>query len=147
MDTDAWHVTGLSVGQVAERMGVARSAVRFYDDQGLLPSERTGGNQRRFFADVQCRVAVIRASQQVGLSLEEIRDALAHLPPGQVPTPQDWERLAARLREVLGQRIDRLFALLDDLTDGATSLLDQVGPGAARSSAAHQEIRRPPATH
>ena len=74
---DNWHEGGLSVGQVAERMGIARSAVRWYDDHGLLPSERTASGHRRFFPDVCCRVAMIRASQRVGLSIEEIREALS----------------------------------------------------------------------
>ncbi|MGI8412037.1 MAG: MerR family transcriptional regulator, partial [Solirubrobacteraceae bacterium] len=74
---DDWHETGLTVGQVAQRMTITRSAVRWYDDHGLLPSERTAGNQRRFFADVQCRVAMIRAAQRVGLSIAEIREALS----------------------------------------------------------------------
>ena len=110
-----WHVTGLTVGQVAEHMRIAPSAVRWYADQGLLPHERRAGNQRRFFADVLCRVAMIRAAQKVGLSLGEIREALDALPPGQPPTRQDWERLAAHLRTTLTDRIDELFALLDAL--------------------------------
>lgn len=110
-----WHVTGLSVGQVADRMQIARSAVRWYADEGLLPCERTPNNERRFFADVQCRVAMIRASQRVGLSLEEIRVALSVLPPGVVPIPSDWDRLAAQLKEVLVERIDHLFELLDEM--------------------------------
>jgi MerR family redox-sensitive transcriptional activator SoxR len=57
MEEDDWHVSGLSVGQVAERMNIAPSAVRWHDDHGLLPSERTAGNQRRFYADVLCRRA------------------------------------------------------------------------------------------
>ena len=116
MEADDWHVSGLTVGQVAERMSIAPSAVRWYDDHGLLPSERTAGNQRRFFADVLCRVAMIRASQRVGLSIEEIREALSALPPRQVPTPEDWERLAEHLRHVASQRIDELFAMLDELS-------------------------------
>lgn len=110
-----WHVAGLTVGQVADRMQLARSAVRWYADQDLLPCERTANNERRFFGDVLCRVAMIRASQRVGLSLDEIRQALAALPPGVPPTPQDWDRLAARLREVIVERIDHLFALLHDM--------------------------------
>lgn len=110
-----WHESGLTVGQVAERMDIARSAVRWYDDHGLLPSERTSGNQRRFFADVLCRVAMIRAAQRVGLTIAEIREALSVLPPGQAPGPEDWNRLATELRDVVTRRIDELFALLDDL--------------------------------
>lgn len=115
MDGDGWHVSGLSVGQVAERMKIAPSAVRWYDDHGLLPSERTAGNQRRFFADVLCRVAMIRACQHVGLSIQEIREALSALPPRQAPTPEDWERLAGHLRRVASQRIDELFTILHEL--------------------------------
>jgi MerR family transcriptional regulator, redox-sensitive transcriptional activator SoxR len=115
MGKDDWHMSGLTVGQVAERMNIAPSAVRWYDDHGLLPSERTTGNQRRFFADVLCRVAMIRAAQRVGLSIEEIREALSALPPRQAPTPEDWERLAAHLRQVASQRINELFTILDEL--------------------------------
>lgn len=99
-------------------MHIAPSAVRWYDDHGLLPSERTAGNQRRFFADVLCRVAMIRAAQRVGLSIDEIRQALTALPPREVPRLQDWERLAEHLRAVVGQRIDELFAILDELGPG-----------------------------
>lgn len=112
---DDWHESGLTVGQVAQRMNISRSAVRWYDDHGLLPSERTDGNQRRFFADVCCRVAMIRAAQRVGLTIEEIRVALNALTPGQVPTPGEWEQLAAELRHVVSLRIDDLFALLSEL--------------------------------
>lgn len=111
-----WHVTGLAVGQVAHRMQIAPSAVRWYADQGLLPHERVTGNQRRFFSDVLCRVAMIKAAQQVGLSLGEIRTALEALPAGKPPSPHDWERLAAQLRTVLTHRIDELFALLEAMT-------------------------------
>jgi len=123
-----WHVSGLSVGQVAERMGLARSAVRWYADQGLLPCERGAGNERRFFADVLCRVAMIRAAQRVGLTLEEIRAALTALPPGAVPSAEDWERLAARLRQVVAERIDELFGLLAELTPAELSTADAVPP-------------------
>jgi MerR family redox-sensitive transcriptional activator SoxR len=101
-------------------MGIAPSAVRWYDDHGLLPSERTAGNQRRFFGDVCCRVAMIRASQRVGLTISEISEALSVLPPRQVPTEQDWERLAAYLREVVVGRIDELFNILHELAPAPT---------------------------
>ncbi len=112
---DDWHVSGLSVGQVADRMQIAPSAVRWYADQDLLPCERTQTNERRFFADVLCRVAMIRAAQRVGLSLDEIRTALSLLPPGVAPSPADWDLLATRLRTVLVERIDHLFELLDEM--------------------------------
>lgn len=110
-----WHESGLSVGQLAARMDITPSAVRWYDDHGLLPSERTGENHRRFFADACCRIAMLRTAQRVGLSIAEIREALDALPPGRVPTTEDWEALAVRLRAVLGRRIDELFALMDEL--------------------------------
>lgn len=120
-----WHVAGLTVGQVADRMGIARSAVRWYADNELLPCERDTANQRRFFSDVLCRVAMIQAAQRVGLSLEEIRSSLAALPPKQTPTPQDWERLAAELRAVLNQRVDQLFALLDEFNQDSATWADK----------------------
>ncbi|WP_053917371.1 MULTISPECIES: MerR family transcriptional regulator [Brachybacterium] len=110
------HESGLSVGQLAARMDITPSAVRWYDDHGLLPSERTGENHRRFYADACCRIAMLRAAQRVGLSIAEIREALDALPPGRVPTPEDWESLAVRLRDVLGRRIDELFALMEELS-------------------------------
>jgi MerR family transcriptional regulator, redox-sensitive transcriptional activator SoxR len=111
-----WHEAGLTVGQVSERIGVAPSALRFYERQGLISSDRTSGNQRRFHADVLCRVAMIRACQRCGLSIAEIRTALAELPVGQVPGPEDWNRLSARLQDELRDRIDDLNRALRSLT-------------------------------
>ena len=113
------HESGLSVGQLAERMHIAPSAVRWYDDHGLLPSERTSNNHRRFFADACCRIAMIRAAQRAGLTVAEIREALTALPPGQAPTQQDRDRFAAHLHSVVGERINELFALLDELAPSA----------------------------
>jgi MerR family transcriptional regulator, redox-sensitive transcriptional activator SoxR len=113
-----WHEAGLSVGQVSERSGVAPSALRFYERQGLLSSDRTSGNQRRYHADVLCRVAMIRACQRVGLSIAEIRTALAELPEGQVPGPEDWNRLSKRLQNELRDRIDDLNQALAALLAG-----------------------------
>jgi len=110
-----WHESGLTVGQLAARMQVAGSAVRWYDDHGLLPSERTKDNHRRFFADACCRIAMIQAAQRVGLTVAEIREAFTALRPGQAPTQQDWDRLAAHLHAVVGSRINELFGLLDEL--------------------------------
>jgi MerR family transcriptional regulator, redox-sensitive transcriptional activator SoxR len=120
--TDAWHTSGLSVGQVAKRMGIAPSAVRWYADQGLLPCERVHGGHRRFFADVLCRVAMIQAAQQVGLSLAEIKAALAALPARRVPSASDWERLARMLRKEVSARVDALMNLLGELSPNAVSL-------------------------
>jgi len=111
-----WHEAGLTVGQVAERSGVAPSALRFYERQGLLSSDRTAGNQRRYHGDVLCRVAMIRACQRVGLSIAEIRSALAGLPEGHIPGPEDWDRLARHLRRELHNRIDDLNRALQALS-------------------------------
>jgi len=112
-----WHEAGLTVGQVATRMKVNASAVRYYESQGLITSDRTAGNQRRYHADVLCRVAMIRASQRVGLSIAEIRDALEELPEGRVPDRESWDRLAAQLRSRLHTRIDDLYVLLEELAE------------------------------
>ena len=110
-----WHEAGLTVGQVAARSGVAQSALRFYEHQGLISSDRTAGNQRRYHADVMCRVAMIRACQRVGLSIADIKTALAELPEGQVPGPEDWARLSQRLQHELRDRIDDLNRALSAL--------------------------------
>jgi MerR family transcriptional regulator, redox-sensitive transcriptional activator SoxR len=129
-----WHLDGLTAGQVAERMRIAPSAVRFYADEGLLPHDRTAGNQRRFHADVLCRVAMIQSAQRVGLSLGEIREALAALPPGQVPSAADWQHLSMRLRHTLHDRIDEMFQLLDELAGdlGAPAAQDDAPDGRPR---------------
>jgi MerR family transcriptional regulator, redox-sensitive transcriptional activator SoxR len=118
MDAESfdWHESGPTVGQVATRSGVAPSALRFYERQGLITSDRTAGNQRRYHADVMCRVAMIRACQRVGLSIADIRTALAELPEGQVPGPEDWDRLSQRLQRELHDRIDDLNRALHALT-------------------------------
>jgi MerR family redox-sensitive transcriptional activator SoxR len=118
MDTGSfdWHEAGLTVGQVAERSGVAPSALRFYERQGLISTDRTAGNQRRYHGDVLCRVAMIRACQRVGLSIAEIRIALGELPEGHIPGPDDWLRLSKRLENELHDRIDDLNRALQALT-------------------------------
>jgi MerR family redox-sensitive transcriptional activator SoxR len=118
MDTASfdWHEAGLTVGQVAGRSGVAASALRFYERQGLISSDRTAGNQRRYHGDVLCRVAMIRACQRVGLSIADIRIALAELPEGHIPGPEDWRRMSIRLQDELHDRIDDLNRALRSLT-------------------------------
>jgi MerR family redox-sensitive transcriptional activator SoxR len=106
----------LSIGELSARSGLAHSALRFYEDEGLIHSERTAGNQRRFPRAELRRVAFIRAAQQVGLSLDEIRDALHRLPEGRTPTKADWARLSASWRHRLDERIAELERLRDGLT-------------------------------
>ena len=116
MDSFDWHEAGLTVGQVAERSGTAPSALRFYERQGLISADRTTTNQRRYHADVLCRVAMIRVCQQAGLSLAQIKTALAEaIPDGRIPGRQEWEHLAQHLRQELSSRIGELDSLLGAL--------------------------------
>jgi MerR family transcriptional regulator, redox-sensitive transcriptional activator SoxR len=107
---------GLSIGDVAARSGVAASALRFYEAQGLLASERTSGNQRRYERAVLRRVALIRAGRAAGIPLERIRTALDTLPAGRTPTRRDWERLSRVWRTDLDEQIAMLHAVRDRLT-------------------------------
>jgi MerR family redox-sensitive transcriptional activator SoxR len=106
----------LTIGDMAARSGVAPSALRFYEHQGLISSTRTGGNQRRYERHELRRIAFIRIAQQVGVSLEEIREALAELPENRTPTRADWARLSARWRRKLEERITLMERLRDQLT-------------------------------
>ncbi|GAM58138.1 redox-sensitive transcriptional activator soxR [Vibrio ishigakensis] len=94
----------LSVGEVASRAGIAVSAVHFYEKKGLISSTRNQGNQRRFARDVLRRIAVIKVAQQVGLSLEEIKDALKTLPQDKAPTSTQWEAISSIWRESYSRR-------------------------------------------
>ncbi|MCD9199156.1 redox-sensitive transcriptional activator SoxR [Aeromicrobium wangtongii] len=105
----------LTPGQVAERSGVAVSALHFYEREGLIASHRTAGNQRRYPREVLRRIAFIRVSQGLGISLARIREALGTLPDDHVPTKADWSRLSRRWRADLDARIDQLQRLRDDL--------------------------------
>lgn len=105
----------LSVGDVARRSGVPVSSLHFYESRGLITSVRTAGNQRRYARDVLRRVAFIRAAQQVGVALEEIRAALDSLPANRAPSRADWQRLSARWRDDLDARIAQLRQLRDTL--------------------------------
>lgn len=105
----------LTVGEVARRAGVAVSALHFYEQEGLIRSWRTSGNQRRFARGVLRRVAIIKTAQRLGLPLARIRDALATLPDDRPPTAADWARLSSSWREELEERIAALMALRDQL--------------------------------
>jgi MerR family redox-sensitive transcriptional activator SoxR len=137
----------LTIGEVAHRSGVAHTALRFYEDRGLITSARTAGNQRRYDRGVLRRLAFIRSAQRVGLSLEQITEALSTLPDDHAPTKADWARLSRQWREELDARIDGLQRLRDRLTGcigcGCLSLrtcalhnaddqLAEFGPGAPR---------------
>jgi MerR family redox-sensitive transcriptional activator SoxR len=109
-------VEQLTIGDFAVRSGVAQSALRFYEREGLIRSSRTGGNQRRYHRSELRRVAFIRIAQQVGVSLDEIREALAALPENRTPTKADWSRLSAHWRGRLDERIALMERLRDQLT-------------------------------
>src|SRR4051795_12060624 len=109
----------LTIGQVSARSGVAPSALRYYEQQGLIAASRTTGGARRFPRAVLRRLAFVRAAQNVGLSLGEIRDALATLPGDRPPTAKDWARLSSGWRE----RLDEQIAALVQLRDGLDSRL------------------------
>lgn len=105
----------LSIGELAERSGMAPSTLRFYEDRGLISATRTAGNQRRYAASTLRRVAFIRAAQQIGLSLDEIGAALDTLPSGRTPTKADWARLGRSWRHRLDEQIERIERLRDKL--------------------------------
>ncbi|HEX4687943.1 MAG TPA: redox-sensitive transcriptional activator SoxR [Nocardioides sp.] len=108
-------MTELTIGELSERSGIATSAIRYYEDRGLVRSRRTTGNQRRYERPVLRRLAFIRTAQRVGLSLEEIEDALATLPSNRTPTKADWSRLSRGWRPRLDAQIAQLERLRDTL--------------------------------
>ena len=105
--------TELTIGAVAARTGVAHSALRYYEAEGLICSSRSAGNQRRYHRDVLRRVSFIRVAQRVGLTLEEIREALGSLPDSRTPTQEDW----ARISEAWRPRLDEQIALIERIKD------------------------------
>ncbi len=109
----------LTIGEVARRAGIATSALRFYEDAGLIRSQRTPAGHRRYRADVLRRVSFIRTAQRVGLSLDEIGAALASLPAQRTPTAADWARLASSW----GPRLDDQIAVLTRLRDQLDSCI------------------------
>lgn len=111
--------TVLTISEVARRSGVASSALRFYEERGLIASERAGSGHRRFPRSVLRRIAFIVFAQRIGLSLEEIGAELAKLPVGRAPTGKDWSRLSRSWSE----RIDAKIAELQRLKLGLTECI------------------------
>lgn len=107
----------LSVGEVARRSGVAVSTLHFYETKGLISSERTEGNQRRYRREVLRRMAFIRVAQRVGIALADIETALASLGGTAAPSREDWARLSAGWRADLDARMAQLRKLRDTLDD------------------------------
>ncbi|HET7652296.1 MAG TPA: redox-sensitive transcriptional activator SoxR [Acidimicrobiales bacterium] len=106
----------LAIGEVAARSGVAPSALRFYESEGLIHALRSDGGRRLYEREVLRRVAFIRVAQRIGLSLDEVRSALAALPDQRTPTSKDWARLSRQWRPRLDEQIGMLVALRDQLT-------------------------------
>jgi len=107
----------LSVGELSRRSGVPVSALHFYEAEGLIRGRRSAGNQRRFPRGIPRRVAIIKVAQRAGVSLKEIGEALAHLPQDRAPTAEDWANLSAGWRNALDERIRRLTAIRDQLSE------------------------------
>lgn len=111
------HGRELTVGEVAERSGLAVSTIHFYESRGLISSWRNAGNHRRYPRAVLRHVAIIKVAQRTGIPLAEIKQALDTLPSGRMPTAADWKKLSSQWRRDLDERIARLTALRDQLTD------------------------------
>ncbi|MGX7732216.1 redox-sensitive transcriptional activator SoxR [Rhodococcus sp. 2H158] len=107
----------LTPGELSARSGVAVSALHYYEARGLIDSRRTSGNRRTYRRDTLRRLAFIRVAQGVGVSLDEIREALDSLPDSRVPTAADWARLSRQWHDRLTERIEALTALRDSFTD------------------------------
>ncbi len=109
----------LTIGEVARRSGVASSALRFYEERGLIASVRARSGHRRYPRSVLRRIAFIVFAQRIGLTLEEIGAELIKLPADRSPTRQDW----ARLSGAWTKRVDQMIAQLQRLRDGLTQCI------------------------
>ncbi len=98
----------ITIGQLSARTGVAVSAIRFYEDKGLLQAIRTSGNQRRFLRSDIRRVSFVLIAQRLGLSLSEIEEQLSLLPQGRTPTPRDWRQISQQMRQAIDRKIELL---------------------------------------
>jgi MerR family redox-sensitive transcriptional activator SoxR len=111
------HVPLLTIGELAQRTGVATSALRFYEDRDLIRPVRTASGHRRYWRGTIRQVAFIVFAQRVGLSLEEVRGEIASLPEGRAPSGDDWERLSNRWTARIDARMEELQRLRRGLTD------------------------------
>ncbi len=105
----------MSIGDLADRTGLAVSAIRFYETKGLVTPERNRGGQRRYLRSDIRRLSFVQVAQQLGFSLEDIRAALASLPSGRTPTQKDWEKISRGFGANLDDRIARMTRLRDYL--------------------------------
>ena len=109
----------LPIGDIARRTGLSVSAIRFYEEKGLVEAHRTGGNQRRFLRSDIRRLSFILIAQKLGLSLAEIEDALEGLPQGRTPNAADWAKISKAVR----QRIDAQIAALEKVRENLESCI------------------------
>ena len=105
----------LSIGQVADRVGLSVSAIRFYEDAGLVQPTRNNGGQRRFHRSDLRRLSFVLIAQQLGFTLEEIKAQLMALPDARTPTQADWSRMSKNFRGILDERIAQLTRMRDRL--------------------------------
>ena len=110
-------VVVLTISEVSRRSGVASSALRFYEQRGLIASERAGSGHRRYQRPVLRRIAFIVFAQRIGLTLDEISAELANLPADRIPTRRDWARLSVEWRKRIDQKIAELHRLRAGLTE------------------------------
>ena len=107
--------TPLTIGDLADRTGLAVSAIRFYETKGLVTPVRNAGGQRRYLRSDIRRLSFVLIAQQLGFSIEDIRAALATLPAARAPSQKDWERISRNFRGQLDERIARMTRLRDYL--------------------------------
>ena len=105
----------LTIGELARRTGLAVSAIRFYEEKGLVQAMRSAGNQRRFLRSDIRRLSFILIAQQLGLALSEIEAELTKLPQGRTPTAKDWREISASIGQQLDRKIDQLRRMRDRL--------------------------------
>lgn len=110
------RVHGLTIGQISKRTGLAVSAIRHYEAEGLVTPFRNAGNQRRFATSDIRKLSFVMISQQLGFSLADIRGHLDRLPDGKPPTKRDWERISKRFARDIDSRIAQLATMRDKLT-------------------------------
>lgn len=105
----------ISIGQLADRTGLAVSAIRYYEERGLVSPERSAGGQRRFLRSDIRKLSFVMIAQSMGFSIEEIAALLADLPGGRAPTAEDWASISPRFREAIDARILALTRMRDKL--------------------------------
>lgn len=106
----------LSIGKLASRTGLSITAIRFYEDEGLVRAQRNAGGQRRFSRGDIRRLSFVKICQGLGFSLADVRQALSGLPDGRTPTKRDWEKLSREFSKDIDERIEALTQLRDTLT-------------------------------